>query len=211
LIALVLTALALSCPASLPAAEGPPHPEGGKIAGVESGLFKGAVELSLWTIVVFVILLWVLHKFAWGPILAGLKAREEGIAHDKREAERARKEASDKLQELEAKMAKTESEVAGMIAKARQDAQATAAEELARGKAEIQAERDRSLRELAMERDHALQQMIKQTANLAALMSSKAIAKHISVDDHRALLNDALADFRAAGQIRLEDVESARS
>jgi F-type H+-transporting ATPase subunit b len=212
LIGMVLAALAVVSPAPLPAAEGHPHPEGeGKSLGVDSGLFRGAVELSLWTILIFVILLFVLQKYAWGPILAGLKAREEGIATDKREAERARKEASDMREKLQADMAKTQAQVHEIIAKARQDAQATAAEEVARGKAELQAERDRALREVAMERDQALQQIINQTVNLATLISSKAISKHLGADDHRALLNEALAEFRAAGQARVEDVESART
>src|SRR5437660_5813793 len=53
-----------------------------KVAGVGSGLFVGAIETSLWTIVVFVILFLVLRRFAWGPIVAGLNKREQSIAQD---------------------------------------------------------------------------------------------------------------------------------
>jgi F-type H+-transporting ATPase subunit b len=210
-IALVLAAVVLACPAGALLAAEHPHPEGEKIIGVPSGLFMGAVELSLWTILIFVLLLVVLKKYAWGPILNGLKAREEGIAHDKHEAQRAHKEAGEMREKLQAELARAQADVAQMIAKARQDAQATAAEELARGKEELRAERDRGLREMAMERDHALKQLIEHTANIAALMSSKAIGKNLSADDHRGLLNEALAELRAAGQIRLEEVQSARA
>jgi F-type H+-transporting ATPase subunit b len=182
-----------------------------KTLGVEEGIFKGAVELSIWTIVVFVLLLWVLHKYAWGPILTGLTQREEGIARDKREAEHARKEAADARAKVEAEMARVNNEINQMISKARQDAQATAAEELARGKTEVQAERDRLHRELSMERDQALQEVWSKSVQLAMLISSKAFSKHLTDADHRALLDESLAEFRAAGQARVADIESART
>src|SRR4051812_22127328 len=66
-----------------------------KVAGVEVGLFKGAIEVSLWTILVFLVLLFVLSKFAWGPIKEGLDKRERSIAHDKHEAVLAKQEAAE--------------------------------------------------------------------------------------------------------------------
>src|ERR1700722_8826651 len=96
LIIMVLAGLAVVSPAPLLAADDRVHKESeAKQIGVDHGLFVGAVELSLWTILVFVILLFVLRKYAWGPILTGLQQREEGIARDKREAELARREAAE--------------------------------------------------------------------------------------------------------------------
>jgi F-type H+-transporting ATPase subunit b len=209
---MMLAALAVASPAPLVAGDdhGKKHSEEKRL-GVETGLFKGAVELSVWTIIVFLLLLWVLHKYAWGPILTGLQQREQGIARDKREAEQARMEAVDAKAKAEAEMARVNAEINQMISKARVDAQATAAEELARGKAEVQAERDRLHRDLRMEHDQALQDVWTKSVGLAALISSKAISKHLSEADHRALLDEALTEFRAAGQARVADLESARA
>jgi F-type H+-transporting ATPase subunit b len=212
LILLMLAALAVASPAPLLGGDDHGHKKPDeKTLGVETGLFKGAVELSIWTIVVFLLLLWVLHKYAWGPILTGLRQREEGIARDKHEAESARREAADARAKVEAEMARVNAEINQMISKARQDAQATASEELARGKAEVQAERDRLHRDLRMEADQALQEVWSKSVHLATLISSKAIGKHLSDADHRALLDEALAEFRAAGQARVSDLESARA
>jgi F-type H+-transporting ATPase subunit b len=206
LILAMLAVLVVASPAPLLGAE-----EHEKSHGVETGLFKGAVELSVWTIVVFLLLLWVLHKYAWGPILTGLRQREEGIARDKHEAEQARREAADAKAKAEAEVTRINSEISQMISKARQDAAATAAEEFARGKAEVQAERDRLHREMSMEHDQALQDVWSKSVQLATLISSKAISKHLSDADHRVLLDEALVEFRAAGQARVAEIQSARA
>ncbi len=211
---MMLAILAVGSPAPVRAVD--EHGHGHEAAnentiGVESGLFQGAVELSLWTILVFVILLAILHRYAWGPILSGLQQREESIARDKREAEHARREASDARAKIEAEMARVNAEISQMISKARQDAEATVAETLARGKADVQSERDRLHRELRMEHDQALQDVWSKSVQLATLISSKAIGKHLSDADHRALLDEALAEFRAAGQTRVAEIQSARA
>ena len=179
-------------------------------AGVEHGLFKGAIEVTLWTILVFLLLLAVLSKFAWGPILEGLNKREQGIAHDKHEAELARKEAADLRVKLDAELARANDEIRQMLDKARQDAQKTTAEEQARGKAELQAERVRMFHDLSVARDHALKEIWSQAAEVATLISAKVIKKNLNQDDHRALVDEALNEFRASAQARKSDVEEAR-
>jgi F-type H+-transporting ATPase subunit b len=182
-----------------------------KSVGVETGLFMGAIEVSLWTIVVFLTLLYVLHRFAWGPISEGLAKREKAIAQDKHEAILAKQEAADARQKLQAELAKANDEIRSMMDKARQDAQKTAADELAKGKAELTAERDRLTRDLEMQADQAKQDIWKQGAQLGTLISSKVIKKHLSYDDHRALLDEALNEFRSSLAARKSDVESARA
>src|SRR5579884_4000000 len=50
---------------------------------VEEGLFKGSVDLALWTIVIFLVLIFVLRQFAWKHIAEGLDRREASIARDR--------------------------------------------------------------------------------------------------------------------------------
>jgi F-type H+-transporting ATPase subunit b len=174
-------------------------------------LFKGALDLTIWTIVVFLILFFVLNTFAWPQIRAGLDKRESDIARDKAEADKAKKEAEAARAELAAKMAKANDEIRMMIDKARADAQATAAAEIARGKEELTAERTRLRDEMARARDQALQEVWQSGATLATLISEKAIRKNLTVDDHRALVDDALKEFRTSAEARLQDLTSARA
>jgi len=225
---ILFLALAVCSPAPVEAAGGPvfaakedehvkggDHAKGGEHAKAETSdkvnPFAGAVDLTVFTIVIFLILFGLLGRFAWPQIREGLDKREQAIARDKHEAELAKKEAGDLRQKLSEEMARVNDQIRQMMDKARQDAQQTAAEELARGKSELQAERDRLHRELKIATDDALHKIWEQAADLATVISTKAVRKQLSAEDHRALLNEALNDFRAAAQVRRENLEEARA
>ena len=175
----------------------------------ELNVFKGALDLTIYTIVVFVALFFILSKYAWPSIREGLDKREHSIAHDKHEAEKAKKEAAEVKTKLEAEMARVNAEIRTMMDKARADAAATAAEELARGKAELQAERERQQRELRISTDDALHKIWETAAQLATSISAKAVRKQLSYDDHHALVAEALDEFKASASGRLDDLRSA--
>jgi len=182
--------------------------------GGDSGkldLFKGALDLTIYTIVVFLILFFLLGKFAWPQIAEGLDRREHSIAHEKHEAEKARKEAADLRSQLQAEMARVNDEIRQMMDKARQDAQQTAADELARSKTELQAERERLYRDLQISTDDALHRIWEQAAQLATLISTKAVRKQLTMEDHRGLIAEALAEFRSSAQARRQEIEEAHS
>jgi F-type H+-transporting ATPase subunit b len=187
------------------------HEEQAKPIGVEKGIFKGAIEVSLWTILVFLLLLAILRRFAWGPIMEGLNKREQSIARDRHDAELARKEAGDLRTTLDAEKARAADEIRQMFDRARQDAQKTAAEEIARGKAELQAERLRLNNELNIATDHAMKEVWTYIAQVATLISGKAIKKSLTEADHHALVDEAQAEFRAAASARKSEVEEARA
>jgi len=182
-----------------------------KTAGVEKGIFKGAIEVSLWTILVFLLLMVVLGKFAWGPIMEGLNKREQSIARDKQEAELARKEAAELRTKLDRELARANDEIRQMIDKARQDAQKTAEEQLTKGKTELLAERQRMFNDLSIAQDHALKEIWTQATTVATLISAKAIKKNLTEEDHRALVSEALDEFRAAAAARKSEVEGTRA
>ena len=177
----------------------------------ELNVFKGGLDLTIWSIVVFLALYFILNKYAWPSIREGLDKREQSIAHDKHEAEKAKKEAVEARVKLEAEMARVNAEIRTMMDKARIDAAATAAEELARGKAELQAERDRQQRELRQSTDDALHKIWETAAQLATSISSKAVRRQLNYDDHRALVAEALDEFQASAAGRVDDLRSAKA
>jgi F-type H+-transporting ATPase subunit b len=172
-------------------------------------LFKGAIDLSIYTIIVFLVLFAILRAFAWKPIAAGLDARENAIARDKHEADLARQEAASTRDKLTAQMAQADAEVRAKMDKARTDAEALAADRAAQSKAELAAERERLYRELGISRDQAMKEVLDSGAKLAVLVSAKTIKKHLTEQDHRALLDEALREFRAAAEKRKSDLENA--
>ena len=172
-----------------------PAKEAGKIDVAEKFGLK-RYDLAIWTFVVFILLLVVLGKYAWGPIMAGLDKREANLrkAHD--EADAARAEAQRGMADIQARLAKANEEVRALLDEARRDAQAVKDQMKAETAAEIQAERDRIRREIDMARDQALQQIYQQAVQLAALISSKAVKRELTPSDHGRLLDEALADLR---------------
>ena len=83
-------------------------------------------DLALFTGLVFLLLLLILWKFAWGPILAGLAAREDGIAANIDQAQQDAEAAAAKLQEYEEQLTAATEEARTIMAKAQVDAQAAA-------------------------------------------------------------------------------------
>jgi F-type H+-transporting ATPase subunit b len=187
---LLLGVLFVPC-AAASAAEG--HGEG------QVNIFDPAdIPLGFWTIVVFVVLLVVLKKYAWGPILEGLQKREQNIAAAIEEAEKARAEAERLREQFQAEMARAQEKVREILDEGRRDSQRVAEEMIAKARAEIQAERDRLRREIESARDQALQELWNQAAQLATLISAKAIRRQLSPEDHRRLVDEALAELERA-------------
>ncbi len=162
-------------------------------------IFEPALDLTIWTIVVFLLLLGVLYKFAWAPMLQGLQKRETDIHSAVEDARKAREEATRLREEVQAERAKIEDMRRDVIQKAQADAQRTADEILSKAKADMQAERERALRDLETAKDQALQELWRQTADLAAMVSSKVIRRNLTPEDHRRFVDEALADIRQTG------------
>src|SRR5262245_62658892 len=160
--------------------------------------FGGFVDLSIWTAVVFLLLLFVLSKTAWPRMLQGLERREKHIAAAVEEAKAARDEAAKLRVEIEMERKKASEQVAEMLADARKSVEQSRAEYMAQARAEIAAERDRFRREVDTARDQTVQEMSKQLAQLAAMISSKAIRRQLTETDHRDLVDEALNEMNQA-------------
>jgi F-type H+-transporting ATPase subunit b len=180
--------------------------KGEEPAGIPWG--PRALDLSIWTIVVFLVLLWVLSKYAWKPMIEGLDHRERAIAAAVEEAQRARDEAARLREQLQAEMNRASEKVRDMLDEARKEGQALREQLKADAHNEIQGERDRLHREIDLARDQALQQIWNQAAKLAATISTKAIRRQLTPEDHRQLVEEALADLRRAGTERQRMVAS---
>ena len=170
--------------------------EGEHAADEGGGIFGWALDLAIWTIVVFLVLLWVLSKYAWKPMLEGLQRREQNIQGALEEAQRAREEAERVRKQLQSEMDHASEKVRDMLDAARQDSQRQTDEMLNKARKDIQDERERLHREIDMARDHALTQIWTQTAQLATLVSAKAIRRALNLDDHRRLMNEAIAELQ---------------
>lgn len=170
-----------------------------KKAEGKNPLFPPAPDLTLWTIVIFVVLLLVLRKIAWGPMLEGLNKREETIRLSVEEAKLAREETERLRAQFKAEMDQAFAKIPAMMDEARRAGEKIAEEMRAKAAADIQADRQRAQRELEVAKDQALQELTNHVAQLATLVSAKAIGRSLSAADHGRLVDEALSEIRATG------------
>ncbi|HUY37155.1 MAG TPA: F0F1 ATP synthase subunit B [Pirellulales bacterium] len=159
----------------------------------EPSEFKG--DLAIFTFIVFLLLLAILWKFAWGPISAGLEKREHGIAEHIAAAQRSHEEAKRLLAEYEHKLASAHDDVRAILDEARRDAAQTHQEILAQARIDAVAEMDRAKREVETARDQALKQLVETSANLAVELAGRIVRAELTPAKHAQLINEVVAKF----------------
>jgi F-type H+-transporting ATPase subunit b len=173
----------------------------GEGAGATSPLYspsQGAIT-GVATIVIFALLVAVLGKYAWAPILTGLKAREEKIRKEIADAEAARAKADAALRQYNEQLASAEQKVRDMLSKATQDAENLATQIRTRAQQESEETKERALKDIDAARDQALSDIYQQTADLATRVAEKIIRRNLNADDQRELVNQSLSELQTAG------------
>jgi F-type H+-transporting ATPase subunit b len=150
-------------------------------------------SLMFWEIVSFAILLWILAKFAFPPILQTLEERERKIRESLEQADRHRTEAERKMQEYEAKLATAAKEAEALFAAARERAQRVQEENEQRLQADAERIKGDAQRDIDSERRKAIQDIRNQTSELALLVAEKVVGRSLNDADHKRLADEALA------------------
>jgi F-type H+-transporting ATPase subunit b len=157
-------------------------------------------DLAIWTFVVFLVLLGVLRKFAWGPITAGLDKRERVVAEHIAIAEQSEAEAKRLLAEYEAKLLGAQDQVRAIVEEARKDAEAMHQEILAKARKDAEAEMERAKHEITTAKDQALIALAQSAADHAVELAGKILGAKLNAADHRSLIEQSLAGFKADAQ-----------
>ncbi|MBN9121646.1 MAG: F0F1 ATP synthase subunit B [Planctomycetes bacterium] len=203
LCAVALLALLVSG-APVPAASAPAHAgdpvhdaeHGGKGGGLDFTGIK-RYDLGIYTLIVFGILLFVLSKYAWPNIKAGLEKRESTILSALDEAKKDRAEAADLLARAKKELDATAAKVGAMLDEARKDAEALKAAKAEEGARDAQAERDRAKREVEADRAALTKDVQHQAVELAVLIATKALRQQVSVENQSRLLDESIAELKA--------------
>jgi F-type H+-transporting ATPase subunit b len=151
--------------------------------------------LMIWTIVCFAIAFFVLRRYAFGPIQAGIDARRERIRQSLEDAERARNEARQLLEEHRALIGQARGQSEEILAEARRVADS----QRQRVKDETEADRQRRLeetkRQIEAETHRALEQIRAEVAELTLVATAKVTGKVLDDADHRRLIEDAIKEL----------------
>jgi F-type H+-transporting ATPase subunit b len=160
-----------------------------------NALIKVTPGLMIWTIICFLIALFVLKRYAFGPIQHAIDARRERIRESLEEADRAREEARALLEEHRKLIARAKADAEEILAEARKQSDA----QRERVRDETEADRQRRLeetkRQIEAETQRALEQIRAEVAELTIVATSKVTGKVLDRDDHRKLIEDAIGDL----------------
>ncbi|QDU28712.1 ATP synthase subunit b [Anatilimnocola aggregata] len=152
-------------------------------------------DLAIATFVIFILLLVLLAKFAWGPIISGLDSRESHIASMIDQARLAQEQAEAQLRSYEAKLAAATEEARQIVGQARTDAEAAKDRILAEAKDAATKERERAIDDITIAKNAALQQIAEKSVNTAISLASSIVRRELKPEDHDQLVTDALGKF----------------
>jgi len=162
---------------------------------VAAGLTDINFALSFWTFVTFVILLVVLGKFAWGPILQMIETREKTIADAIESAKRERAAAEAAAAEMQASLEKARAAAAELVRKNQQEVAAAKADLLARAKKESEDLLQAARKTIAEEKRQALAELRGQAVDIAILAAGRLVQTSMDQQKQKQLVEEYLSQL----------------
>ena len=158
-------------------------------------LVQPNVGLIVWTVVTFLLLAFILKRFAWGPIMATIDAREKAIREALEESKRAREAADEALAKNRELMAQSRGEAARIVSEGQKEAERIRAEllEKARGDASVVLEQGR--KQIEIETRQAIAQLKGTVVNVALDAAGKLIRSSVDDAQHRQLVEQYLEEL----------------
>ncbi len=152
---------------------------------------NGTVIVELIT---FLLMLAILARWVYPEVVRLAEARQQAVAQQLTEAEKARADAEKHLEEARAKLEDARKTAQGVVDAANKSAQQLRAEE--RGKAEEEAKRiaEAARKEIEAERERAVQSVRSEVANLVVAATEKVVGETLDADKHRRLIDRAIAE-----------------
>ena len=159
-----------------------------------SGLIKPDLGLSFWTLLTFLIVLFILKKFAFGRIAALLDERRSSIERNIGAAEAARAESEKLAEEYRQQLAEARQEATQILERARHAAE----EQRRKLQEDINAERERGIAQaqaaIQAETRQALDRIKREIADLTIVTTERVLKRKLDESEQRRLIDEALAD-----------------
>ena len=165
---------------------------------MDNPLIQPDPGLFIWTILTFLVLLFLLAKFAWGPLLKALEERQETIRKSLDDADQARQELERLHQESAQIIAEARGEAQSIVAKSQAAADTVREDLKQKAKEEAEALVRGAQRQIQLETARAIQQIRHEVVDLSLAVASKLIKKNLTQEDNDALIQDSLTQIEAS-------------
>ena len=148
--------------------------------------------LFIWTILTFLVLVALLARFAWRPLLEALERRQATITKSLDDAQRARQELERLQRESAEMMRQARVEADAIVSRSRSDAEALREELKQKSRAEAAAIVKNAEKQIQLETARAIQQIRNETIDLSVAIASKILRRQVSKEDHEGLIEETL-------------------
>jgi F-type H+-transporting ATPase subunit b len=160
-------------------------------ATAHTGINWGDILFQLF---IFIVLLALLKKFAWGPLMGIMDEREKHVANEITAAENSRLEAKKLLEEQRSLLKEARTEAQGLIENAKKQGDIQREEIIVVARSEAERIKESAKLEIEQQKEKAVAAIREQVASLSVLIASKVIEKELSAADQDKLINDYIQE-----------------
>jgi F-type H+-transporting ATPase subunit b len=151
--------------------------------------------LVIWTLVVFGLLLFILKKWAYPPMIAAVEAREKALEDQLAEAERNRREAAELLAQHQKLLADGRAQAHALLAEARTASEKERAVAIEKTRQEQEELLERARRDIASERDRAVVELRREAVDLSLAAATKLIGERLNSENDRRIVQEYLSSL----------------
>jgi F-type H+-transporting ATPase subunit b len=159
---------------------------------MDNPLLRPDPGLFIWTILTFLVLLTVLAKFAWGPLLRALESRQQAIRQSLDDAQQAKLDLERVQQESQVIIRQARVDAESIIASSRSDAERLREEMKVKAREEASALVKNAERQIQLETERALLQIRHEAVDLSVMIASKLLQRNLTKEDNDRLIEEAL-------------------
>lgn len=152
--------------------------------------------LVFWTVVTFLIVVLILKKFAWKPILSALDARAEKVHGDLDKASELRKQADELYKSYEDKLHKAKDEALAIVEEAKKDAIATKNKILEEAQSEAKNIKDQTAKDIDLSKTKAIRELEEQVVELSISIAGQILEKKLKAEDYSAYVSSEIGKIK---------------
>lgn len=160
-------------------------------------LGAGATGLNTWdilaTLFFFTLLMVLLKKFAWGPLMGIMNEREQLVASEIEAAENSRIESQKLLDEQRELLKQARTEALAIVENAKKQGDVSRDEIMTTAREEAARMKESAVREIETEKARAIAAVREEVVSLSVLAASKVLEKEVTEEDNRALIEATIA------------------
>lgn len=159
-------------------------------------MYFGDIGQAIAAVIIFALLLVVLGRYAWRPLVAQLERRERRIAETIERAQRAEHDAHELLEGYQSRLRNVEEQAKEILSESRKEAAGAREQVLAEARHEARKSAEAQRLEIEQAKQDALTELRRRTADLASDMAGRILKDRLGPDDHRRLLGGSLDEIR---------------